>query len=227
MDGKKPINGVVNKLGTIASLLNQFVSNLTKNKLKGKKLLTLIIAVLAFVIVVSVIAVKCSSSNEASQKETDNSSIVLDDNANADENSNLNSSDDSQALSINPDKTQPDKTQTDKAQNENSDDNVASDNEVPFESDNNSQTQTESQTGVASSASSYVMYCGKFSSSNAAEEKKANIAISTGLSSKIISKNSFYSVLLGPFSTREEAVNTFNKLDSLKLIDECELEEQN
>mgnify|MGYP002515537728 CR=1 FL=1 len=222
MDGKKPINGVVNKLGTVASLLNQFVSNLTKNKLKGKKLLTLIIAVLAFVIVVSVIAVKCSSSNEASQKETDNSSIVLDDNANADENSNLNSTDDSQALSINPDKTQPDKSQ-----NESSDDNVTSDNEVPFESDNNSQTQTESQTGVASNASSYVMYCGKFSSSNAAEEKKANIAISTGLSSKIISKNSFYSVLLGPFSTREEAVNTFNKLDSLKLIDECELEEQN
>ncbi|MBQ8024573.1 MAG: SPOR domain-containing protein [Succinivibrio sp.] len=227
MDGKKPNNGVVNKLGTFVTLLNQFVSNLTKNKLKGKNLLTLIIAVLAFVIVVSVIAVKCSSSNEASQKETDNSSIVLDDNTNTDENSNLNNTEDSQALSINSDKPQTDKPQTDKAQNESSDDSVAPDNEVPFESDNNSQTQTESQTGVTSNAGSYVMYCGKFSSSNAAEEKKANIAISTGLSSKIISKGSFYSVLLGPFNTREEAVKTFNKLDSLKLIDECDLEEQN
>lgn len=222
MDGKKPNNGVVNKLGTFVTLLNQFVSNLTKNKLKGKNLLTLIIAVLAFVIVVSVIAVKCSSSNEASQKETDNSSIVLDDNTNTDENSNLNNTEDSQTLSINSDKPQ-----TDKAQNENSDDSVSPDNEVPFESDNNSQTQIESQSGVTSNAGSYVMYCGKFSSSNAAEEKKANIAISTGLSSKIISKGSFYSVLLGPFDTREEAVNTFNKLDSLKLIDECDLEEQN
>ena len=71
------------------------------------------------------------------------------------------------------------------------------------------------------------MYCGKFQSRNNAEEKKANIAISTGLSSKIISKDSLYSVLLGPFNTREDAVSTFDKLDSLKLIDECELEEQN
>lgn len=89
------------------------------------------------------------------------------------------------------------------------------------------ETQSDTETSIPSNSSSYVMYCGKFSSSKSAEETKANIAISTGLSSKIISKNSIYSVLLGPFNTRDEAVNTFNKLDSLKLIDECDLEEQN
>ena len=216
MDGKKPNNGIVNKLGTVVTSLNQYVSNLTKNKLKGKSLLTLIFAVLAFVIVVSVIAVKCSSSNEASLKETDNSSIVLNDNANVGDDSNLNSTDDSQALSI---------TQ-DKAENSTSNESAKPDSEASQEIED-AAPQSENNASTSSNSSSYIMYCGMFSSRNDAEEKKANIAISTGLSSKIISKNSFYSVLLGPFSTREDAVNTFNKLDSLKLIDECDLEEQN
>lgn len=204
MDDKKPNSVFVNKLRTIVPLFKQFGSNLTKNKLKGKNLLSLVVAILAFIIVVSVIVTKCSSSNGVSINNTDNSSIVLEDNV--DSNSDLNSTEDSKALSIS---------------SENSENSVSYENEKKIES------QSDTETSIPSNSSSYVMYCGKFSSSKSAEETKANIAISTGLSSKIISKNSIYSVLLGPFNTRDEAVNTFNKLDSLKLIDECDLEEQN
>lgn len=212
MDGKKPNSGFANKLRTIVPLFKQFGSNLTKNKLKGKNLLSLVVAILAFIIVVSVIVIKCSSSNRASVNNTENSSIVLEDNVDA--SSDLNSAEDSKALSIS----------SLNSENNVSNENATTDSEVPPE---NEETQSDTKTSVPSNSSSYVMYCGKFSSSKSAEEIKANIAISTGLSSKIISKDSIYSVLIGPFNTRDEAVNTFNKLDSLKLIDECDLEEQN
>ena len=215
MNGKKPNSGFANKLRTIVPLFKQFGSNLTKNKLKGKNLLSLVVAILAFIIVVSVIVIKCSSSNVASVNNTENSSIVLEDNVDA--NSDLNSAEDSKALSIS----------SENSENNVSNENATTDNEVPPENEENTETQADTKTSVPSNSSSYVMYCGKFSSSKSAEETKANIAISTGLSSKIISKDSIYSVLLGPFNTRDEAVNTFNKLDSLKLIDECDLEEQN
>lgn len=215
MNGKKPNSGFVNKLRTIVPLFKQFGSNLTKNKLKGKNLLSLVVAILAFIIVVSVIVIKCSSSNRASVNNTENSSIVLEDNVDA--SSDLNSAEDSKALSIS----------SLNSENSVSNENATTDNEVPPENEENIETQSDTKTSVPSNSSSYVMYCGKFSSSKNAEEIKANIAISTGLSSKIISKDSIYSVLLGPFNTRDEAVNTFNKLDSLKLIDECDLEEQN
>ena len=215
MDDKKPNSVFVNKLRTIVPLFKQFGSNLTKNKLKGKNLLSLVVAILAFIIVVSVIVTKCSSSNGVSINNTDNSSIVLEDNV--DSNSDLNSTEDSKALSIS----------SENSENSVSYENATTDNEVPTEYEKKIETQSDTETSIPSNSSSYVMYCGKFSSSKSAEETKANIAISTGLSSKIISKNSIYSVLLGPFNTRDEAVNTFNKLDSLKLIDECDLEEQN
>lgn len=215
MNGKKPNSGFVNKLRTIVPLFKQFGSNLTNNKLKGKNLLSLVVAILAFIIVVSVIVIKCSSSNRASVNNTDNSSIVLEDNVDA--NSGLNSAEDGKALSLS----------SENSENNVANENATTDSEVTPENEENIETQSDTKTSVPSNSTSYVMYCGKFSSGKSAEETKANIAISTGLSSKIVSKDSIYSVLLGPFNTRDEAVNTFNKLDSLKLIDECDLEEQN
>ena len=47
MDDKKPNSVFVNKLRTIVPLFKQFGSNLTKNKLKGKNLLSLVVAILA------------------------------------------------------------------------------------------------------------------------------------------------------------------------------------
>lgn len=219
MDGKKANTQGTDKTGTAVSVLKNFVSNLKNQNLhEEKKLLALILAVLAFAVIVSVVAVKCSSSKDASQNKADESTVVLDDNtAEGNSTGQINTEND-EALSISPEKTGSTENKV------NSDNEMTSQNEVPPDTQENS-AQTDSLLGVGSN--SYTLYCGKFSSEKSAEEKKASIAISTGLSSKIIPKNSFYSVLLGPFNTREEAVNTFNRLDSLKLIDECELEEKN
>lgn len=216
MDDKKAIDGSEKKQRSIVSKFKRFVSLFAVKRLNSRKLFTVSVALLAFVIAVSVILVKCTSSDKSSVNNTETDSIVLDNSDSSEDNSNLNNASDNPSLHVN----------TEKKENEFSNNSVTSEREVSAD-DNSSETAPETTTGVTPMTSTYVMYCGKFSSQNNAEEKKANIAISTGLSSKIISKGSFYSVLLGPFNTRDEAVATFNKLDSLKLIDECELEEQN
>ncbi len=217
MDDKKANCGSVSKPGAFTAVLKHIVSQLTAIRLKSKTLLTLTVAVLAFIIVVSVMLIKCSSTDEPSVNKTDESSIVLDSDNSADTSSVSDITEDTQTLSVT----------TEKTENQTSESNNGNKTEVPPEDDSSSEAASDIQSAIEHKSASYVMYCGKFQSRNSAEEKKANIAISTGLSSKIISKDSLYSVLLGPFNTREEAVSTFDKLDSLKLIDECELEEQN
>ena len=71
------------------------------------------------------------------------------------------------------------------------------------------------------------LYCDKFSSKKFAEEAKANIAMSSGLISNVVQQDKVYKLLLGPFKTREDAIETFNKLDKLQLINQCTLETRN
>lgn len=72
-----------------------------------------------------------------------------------------------------------------------------------------------------------VLYCDSFSTKNDALEKKATIAFSTGLLSEAVKNNGTYRLKLGPFNTRNEAIDAFKKLDSQELVGECTLENVN
>lgn len=71
------------------------------------------------------------------------------------------------------------------------------------------------------------MYCDSFSTENDAMQKKATIAFSTGLLSEVVNKNGTYQLKLGPFNTRNKAIEAFKKLDSQELVGECTLENVN
>lgn len=68
------------------------------------------------------------------------------------------------------------------------------------------------------------LYCGKFSSQKEASEHKANLAFSAGMISSVVEKSGTYTLKLGPFDSRDNAVKAFEKMDKLSLVDECQLE---
>ena len=71
------------------------------------------------------------------------------------------------------------------------------------------------------------LYCDKFKNFDKANSIKANVAMSLGLMSDVVKKEGLYQLQLGPFASRKEAINTFNKLDSLALVNQCTLETRN
>ncbi|MGN1282144.1 MAG: SPOR domain-containing protein [Succinivibrio sp.] len=85
-------------------------------------------------------------------------------------------------------------------------------------------SSSDSSVSKTDAAKTVQLYCGKFNNLSDANAKKANIAFSTGLISNIVRRNNVYQLFLGKFKSREEAVSTFNRLDSSDLVDECELE---
>lgn len=69
------------------------------------------------------------------------------------------------------------------------------------------------------------LYCGKYQLQKNASEHKAKLAFSAGLISSVVKKNGNYTLKLGPFKSREAAISTFEKMDKLDLVDECQLEQ--
>ena len=138
MDDKKANSGSVSNPDTFTAVLKQFVSKLTAVRLNGKTLLTLTVAVLAFVIVVSVMLIKCSSTKEPSVNKTDESSIVLDSDNSADISPVSDSTEDTQTLSVTAEKTE----------NQTSDSSNATETEVPPEDDSSSEAASDIQSAI-------------------------------------------------------------------------------
>ncbi len=88
----------------------------------------------------------------------------------------------------------------------------------------NSEIQAEAQTQGTTASTTHFLYCGKYQDKTKASESKANLALQAGFISTVVKKNSIYTLKLGPFNSRDEAVSAFNKMDSLSLVDECQLE---
>ncbi|NLK85003.1 MAG: hypothetical protein GX278_03445 [Aeromonadales bacterium] len=84
--------------------------------------------------------------------------------------------------------------------------------------------QTETPDSAANNNYHYSLFCDKFASKEKAEATKANIAISSGQISNVVYKNNSYQLQIEPFTTRDEAIGAFNKLDSLALVNQCTLE---
>lgn len=64
----------------------------------------------------------------------------------------------------------------------------------------------------------YVMQCGAYKQQGQAEERKVNIAFQ-GLNSKVVKRpnSSWYRVVLGPYTTKREAVRDQHKLQRAKI----------
>lgn len=71
-----------------------------------------------------------------------------------------------------------------------------------------------------------VLFCGKFGTSQSAEERKAMLAFQ-GKSSTVVKRGSGYSLKIGPFKNREAARAEFAQLDAGGLVNECSLEDDN
>lgn len=95
--------------------------------------------------------------------------------------------------------------------------NEAADNELSETEVNSEITQNQSNHGT-------FLYCGKYASTKEASEHKANLAFSAGMISSVVEKSGTYTLKLGPFNSRDEAVKAFEKMDKLSLVDECQLE---
>ncbi len=67
------------------------------------------------------------------------------------------------------------------------------------------------------------LMCDTFKNENQAQERKANIAFTTGFISKVVFEDNAYHVLVGPFGSRNEAIRAFNKMDDAALADECKI----
>ena len=93
----------------------------------------------------------------------------------------------------------------------------ATENEISKTEENNEVKKNQTNHGT-------FLYCGKFSSQKEASEHKANLAFSAGLISSVVEKSGTYTLKLGPFDSRDNAVKTFEKMDQLSLVDECQLE---
>lgn len=109
---------------------------------------------------------------------------------------------------------------------DNSKDTVAPVDDYDLPEVTTAQPEHEAQTPSTNEPSAnavFNLYCDSFTSTKAASEHKANIALSTGYISEVVSRNGAYRMHLGPYNTREEAVAVFNKLDSLSLVGECTL----
>lgn len=89
--------------------------------------------------------------------------------------------------------------------------------------DTDNSVTEESFGDIAKTDKTVQLYCGKFKDQSEASTQKAKIAFSTGQLSTIVKRNHGYQLFLGTFNSRKEAVLAFNKLDSLDLVDECEL----
>ncbi len=70
----------------------------------------------------------------------------------------------------------------------------------------------------------YVLFCDSFSSQDKASERKANIALSTGIISTVVKRNAGYQLRIGDFRSRDEAIKVFNRIDESSLVNECQLE---
>jgi len=90
--------------------------------------------------------------------------------------------------------------------------------------DESSDATEQIKTPAASASGAHFLYCGKYKDKNKASEYKANLALQAGFISTVVNKNNIYTLKLGPFNSRDEAVSAFNKMDSLSLVDECQLE---
>ncbi|MGN0902922.1 MAG: SPOR domain-containing protein, partial [Succinivibrio sp.] len=83
----------------------------------------------------------------------------------------------------------------------------------------------EKQKVSASDSGSYDLYCNSYKTIDDASEKKARIAFEAGLRSDVVRNNGTYRLHLGPYKTRQEAIDSFNLLDGANLITgECSLE---
>jgi cell division protein FtsN len=90
-------------------------------------------------------------------------------------------------------------------------------NELSNTEENNEINQSQDNHGT-------FLYCGKYTSTKEASEHKANLAFSAGLISSVVEKSGTYTLKLGPFNSRDNAVKAFEKMDKLSLVDECQLE---
>ncbi|SFS70634.1 hypothetical protein SAMN02910357_01415 [Succinivibrio dextrinosolvens] len=95
--------------------------------------------------------------------------------------------------------------------------NESADNELSETEVNSEITQNQSNHGT-------FLFCGKYSSTKEASEHKANLAFSAGMISSVVEKSGTYTLKLGPFNSRDDAVKAFEKMDKLSLVDECQLE---
>lgn len=222
----------------ISDLINSFKAYILKkdenSAIKYKNLIVVTVAILALVIALC-FAFSSSSNeklvlhpNDNNSSDTisfeDNNAVATDPldieaNVNA-QNDLINQNSDAQDLQIQPN-AQPaakeSSSQTPKEQE--------TEISVANIQDTNSKDEVAPQENTEQGNIS--LYCDKFSSKKFAEEAKANIAMSSGLISNVVQQDKVYKLLLGPFKTREEAIETFNKLDKLQLINQCTLETRN
>lgn len=82
--------------------------------------------------------------------------------------------------------------------------------------------QSHAQAPAASAKA--VLFCGKYATSQQAEEQKARLAFS-GHRSHVTSHSGAFVLQLGPFNSRDEARKAFARLDSEGLVTECSLED--
>ena len=96
--------------------------------------------------------------------------------------------------------------------------------EEPTQNEDSAQAnQAENSDQTVQSKGTY-LYCGKYKSQKDASEHKATLAFSAGLISSAVEKNGNFTLKIGPFKSRDEAVSAFEKMDKLSLVDECQLE---
>ena len=97
-------------------------------------------------------------------------------------------------------------------------------NEEPSQNDNSAQANQEENSEQTVQSKGTYLYCGKYDSQKEASEHKATLAFSAGLISSAVKKNGSFTLKIGPFKSRDEAISAFEKMDKLSLVDECQLE---
>ena len=97
-------------------------------------------------------------------------------------------------------------------------------NEEPSQNDNSAQANQEENSEQTVQSKGTYLYCGKYDSQKEASEHKATLAFSAGLISSAVKKNGNFTLKIGPFKSRDEAISAFEKMDKLSLVDECQLE---
>lgn len=192
------------------------------SKIKYKNLTVCSIGLLVFILICLMLVPSKQNNNTMMLHPEDNSSTneevsFADNNAvavtpTADDETSLQLQNKPQAEASIPTESQPvpDKSQ-DIQENE------AADNELSETEVNSEITQNQSNHGT-------FLYCGKYTSTKEASEHKANLAFSAGMISSVVEKSGTYTLKLGPFNSRDEAVKAFEKMDKLSLVDECQLE---
>ncbi|MGN0916510.1 MAG: SPOR domain-containing protein [Succinivibrio sp.] len=218
---------------------NNFFSFLLKkdenSKIKYKNLLSTLTGVVVIIIVCIVVVSSCHTSKMQRHPDDntsgeisfeDNRALAVDpvDSYDLERQEALLHSDDANELKL------PDNTAAEDSSNyadNNTESVTASKKDTGTNKTGTDEITQEKQEVSSSDSSSYDLYCNSYRTIDDASEKKARIAFEAGLRSDVVRNNGTYRLHLGPYKTRQEAIDSFNLLDGANLITgECSLEKK-